>query len=134
MKRLIAPIVLVLVVGLGSYAIFAQQPQSPQRGKGGGMMGRGMMQGGPMAGGMGCPACAAMMQPSVAATNDGGVVVAVAGKLIKYDAALKKVSEVNIDIDWTALHQRMQQMMQNCPMMQQMMTQQAAPAQGQSTP
>lgn len=76
-------------------------------------------------GGMGCPACAAvcgsMMQQSVTATNDGGVVVAVAGKLIKYDAGLKKVNEANIDVDWTALHQRMQQMMQNCPMMQQMM-------------
>ena len=91
---------------------------------GGGMMGRGMMGGG-MMGGMGCPACAAvcgsMMQQSVTATNDGGVVVAVAGKLIKYDAGLKKVNEANIDVDWTALHQRMQQMMQNCPMMQQMM-------------
>ncbi len=83
---------------------------------------------------MGCAACAAMMQPSVAATSDGGVVVAVAGKLIKYDAGFKKVNDVNIDIDWTAMHQRMQQMMQNCPMMQQMMKQQGTPAQGQPTP
>ncbi len=75
-----------------------------------------------------------MMQQSVAATSDGGVVVAVAGKVIKYDAALKKVSEANVDIDWAAVHQRMQQMMQNCPMMQQMMKQPAAPAAGQKTP
>ncbi len=90
-------------------------------------MGRGMM------GGAGCPGCAAvfggMMQESVTATSDGGVVVAVAGKLIKYDAAFKKVNEANIDIDWTAMHQRMQQMMQNCPMMQQMMKQQGQPTQ-----
>ena len=133
MRRLIAPIVLVLVIGLGSYAIFAQQsPGQGPRGMGRGMMGGGM--GGGMMGGMGCPACAAMMQPSVAATSDGGVVVAVAGKLIKYDAAFKRVNEANIDIDWTAVHQRMQQMMQNCPMMQQMMKQQGTPAQGQSTP
>jgi len=133
MKRLMAPIVLILVLGLGSYAILAQQPssQSP-RGMGRGKMAGGM--GGGMMGGMGCAACAAMMQPSVAATSDGGVVVAVAGKLIKYDAGFKKVNEADIDIDWTAMHQRMQQMMQNCPMMQQMMKQQGMTPQGQSTP
>lgn len=133
MRRLIAPIVLVLAIGLGSYAIFAQQsPGQAPRGAGRGMMAGGM--GGGRMGGMGCAACAAMMQPSVAATSDGGVVVAVAGKLIKYDAGFKKVNDVNIDIDWTAMHQRMQQMMQNCPMMQQMMKQQGTPAQGQPTP
>ncbi len=140
MRRLMAPVVLVLVVGLGSYAIFAQQqPSGPgPRGMGRGMMGGGMGRG--MMGGAGCPGCAAvfggMMQESVTATSDGGVVVAVAGKLIKYDAAFKKVNEVNIDIDWTAMHQKMQQMMQTCPMMQQMMKQQGAqaPSQGQSTP
>jgi hypothetical protein len=102
------------------------------RGMMGGGMGRGMM------GGMSCPGCAAvcggMMQESVTATSDGGVVVAVAGKLIKYDATLKKVNEANIDIDWTAVHQRMQQMMQNCPMMQQMRQPQGTSSQGQSTP
>jgi hypothetical protein len=149
MKRWIVPATLAVVIGLGSYAIFAQQTaDQPQQGTmgggrgggmmqqgggmmGGGMMGRGMMRQG--AGGMSCPGCAvacgAMMQESVTATNDGGVVVAVAGKLIKYDAALKKVSEANIDIDWSAIHQRVQQMMQNCPMAQQMMRQ----PQGQQT-
>ncbi len=145
MKRLMIPAVLVLVAGFGSYAIFAQQGQTPDQpqqgmtrvgpgggmmqqrgGMQGGMMGRGVMQGqGGMMAGMGCPGCAAMcgsmMQESVTATNDGGVVVAVAGKLIKYDGSLRKVSEANIDIDWAAMHQRMQQVMQNCPMMQQMM-------------
>jgi len=139
MKRWIVPIALIAVVGMGSYVIFAQQPANPpQGGMGAGGMGRGMMQGGGPMGGMGCPGCAvacgAMMQQSVAATNDGGVVVATAGKVIKYDAALKKVSEANIDIDWTVVHQRMQQMMQNCPMMQPMMKQPSAPPAGQKTP
>ena len=139
MKRWIVPIALIAVVGMGSYAIFAQQPSNPpQKGMGVGGMGRGMMQGGGPMGGMNCPGCAAacgaMMQESVTATNDGGVVVAVAGKLIKYDAALKKVSEANIDVDWTAVHQRMQQMVQNCPMMQQMMKQPSAPPAGEKTP
>jgi len=140
MKRLMVPVALVLVVGLGSYALFGQQqqpPDQPQRGMGGGMMGRGMMGGG-MMGGMGCPACAAacgaMMHESLVATSDGGVVMAVAGKLVKYDSALKKVSETNIDVDWTAMHQRMQQMMQNCPMMQQMMKQPPQGQRGQQTP
>jgi hypothetical protein len=123
MKRWTALIALALVVGLGSYAIFAQQPPGRgQRGMGGGMMGGGMGRG--MMGDMACPgcamACSAMAQESITATTDGGVVVAVAGKLIKYDASLKKVSEANVDVDWTAMHQRVQQMMQNCPMMQQM--------------
>ncbi len=140
MKRWMVPVVLIAVIGMGSYAIFAQQAANPpqQRGMGGGGMGRGMMQGGGPMGGMGCPGCAAacgaMMQQSVAATSDGGVVVAAAGKVIKYDAALKKVSEANVDIDWTAVHQRMQQMMQNCPMAQQMMKEPPAPAAGQKTP
>ena len=47
MKRLIAPAVLILVVGLGTYTIFAQQEQpsdQPQQGRMGGGMGGGMMQ------------------------------------------------------------------------------------------
>ena len=105
------PAVLVLVVALGSYAIFAQQSSMPQGGMDG-MMGGGTSGG--MMDGMSCSECA-MMHTAVAATNDGGVIVAAAGKLIRYDAALKKVSEVDIDIDWNAASQKMQQ---NCPMMQ----------------
>jgi hypothetical protein len=138
MKQLMIPTAMVLVVVLGTYALFAQPADSPQRGSGmgrGGMMGRGMMQGGG-ADGMGCPGCAAMcgamMQESIMATDDGGVIVAVAGKLIKYDARLQKVNEANIDVDWTAMHQRMRQMMQNCPMMQQMMKQQQEQGQAQN--
>ena len=154
MRRLMIPVALVLVVGLGSYVIFAQQqpPDQPQQGMmggmmqgQGGMMGRGMMQGqggmmgrGTMQqGGMGCPGCAAvcggMMQESVTATTDGGVVVVVAGKLIKYDSGLNKVKEVTLDIDWTKMHQMAQQMMQNCPMTQQMMKQQTGQPQGRQT-
>ena len=47
MKRLIAPAVLILVVGLGTYTIFAQQEQpsdQPPEGRMGGGMGGGMMQ------------------------------------------------------------------------------------------
>jgi len=104
MKRLLVPVAAVLVLGLGSYAIFAQQANMPQSGVG------------DMMGGMSCGGCAAM-HAAVAATSDGGVIVAAGGKLIKYDAALKKVSEVDIDVDWKAAEQTMQQ---DCPMMQMM--------------
>jgi len=113
MKRLMVPAAFVLVIALGSYAIFAEQSSMPQGGNNG-MMGGGMNGG--MMDSMSCGGCA-MMQTAVAATNDGGVVVAAAGKLVKYDAALKKVHEVDIDIDWNAANQKMQQ---NCPMMQMM--------------
>jgi len=159
MKRLIALAVLILVVGLGTYTIFAQQEQpsdQPQQGgmgggmgggmmqqgggMQGGMMGRGMMRGpGGMAGrgmmqqgAMPCPGCAAMMHQSVTPTTDGGVVVAVAGKLVKYDGGLNKVGETNIDIDWTRMHQMAQQMMQNCPMHRRMMQQPQRQPQSQS--
>jgi len=153
MKRLVTIIAVVLVAAIGSYTVLAQQqPQSdpPQRGMmgggmgggmmqgGGGMMGRGMMGRGMMQpGGMGCPACGAMcgalMHESVTSTSDGGVVVSVAGKLIKYDSGLNKVKEVTLDIDWTKMHQMAQQMMQNCPMTQQMMKQQTGQPQGRQT-
>ncbi len=145
MKRSFIPVALVVLLALGSYAIFAQQqqaqapqqyqepmggmmggddtdPTTTQGGMMGGGMGRGMMmQGGagPM-GGAGCRGCgaawAALAHESVTATSDGGVVVAVAGKLIKYDASLQKVAEANVEVDWAQLHQRMQRLMQNCPM------------------
>ena len=120
MKRFAIVVALVLVVALGSYAIFAQQSSGMMPGGSGGMMGGGTAGAGngAMMGGMGCSGCG--MQASVAATSDGGVVVVAAGKLIKYDAAFKKVSEVDLDVDWNAANQKTQQTMQNCPMMQMM--------------
>jgi hypothetical protein len=140
MKRSFVLVALITLLALGSYAIFAQQqpaqtqpaPQNQppaggddtwmmQGGAMGGGMGRGMMQGGmgPM-GGPGCRGCgmamAALAHESVTATSDGGVVVAVAGTLIKYNASLQKVAETNVEVDWAQVHQRMQQIMQNCPM------------------
>jgi hypothetical protein len=144
MKRSFVLAALVVLLALGSYAIFAQQqpsqsqpPQQDQQPTGPGMMGGGMgpgmMQGGMMGRGMGrgmmqgrgpmgAPGCAgcrmawgALAHESIVATSDGGVVVAVAGKLIKYDASLQKVAETNVEVDWAQVHKRMEQIMQNCP-------------------
>jgi hypothetical protein len=112
MKKLLVPAVLLMVVGLGSYAISAKQSSTPQDGNDS-MMSGGMSSG--MMGGMSCCGCAAK-QAAVAATSDGGALVVAAGKLIKYDATLKKVHEVDIDVDWNAANQKQQ----DCPMMQMM--------------
>jgi hypothetical protein len=62
------------------------------------------------------------------------VVVAVAGKLIKYDSGLKKVNETSLDIDWAKMHQMAEQMMQNCPMMRPPMRPQGTRPQPQGQP
>jgi hypothetical protein len=161
MKRSFVLIALVALVAVGWHVVFAQQQQSQpsqqyQQPMGGGGMGPGMMQGGTMGrgmgrgmmpggagpmGGPGCRGCAAALgalaHESVTATSDGGVVVAVAGKLIKYNSSLNKVAETTIDIDWAQVHQRMQQIMQNCPMRQRQRMQQEPPTsvwQGQPNP
>lgn len=128
MKRAWVVMVLALLVVVGSYAVFAQPQQTPGRGPmGPGMMGQGGMGRGMMmqqgAGGMACPLCGmvagGMMQKTMATTDDGGVIVALGDKLIKYDGNLNKVKEITLDIDVSQMHAKMQQMMQNCPMMQQ---------------
>lgn len=123
MKRWIVVIGVAVLAVIGSYSVFAQGRQSGQPPMGGGM-GRGMMQGQAGQGGMMCPMCGAMggamMQKSLIDVDDG-FVVAVGNKLIKYDDDLNKVKEATIDIDISAMQQTMAQMMQNCPMHQQMM-------------
>lgn len=123
MKRWIVVIGVAVLAVIGSYSVFAQGRQPAQPPMGGGM-GRGMMQGQAGQGGMMCPMCGAMggamMQKSLVDVDDG-FVVAVGNKLIKYDDDLNKVKEVTIDIDISAMQQTMAQMMQNCPMHQQMM-------------
>ncbi len=153
MKRLL--VASVLLVALGSGLVLAQAPQQSyppqgggygqsgmqggggmvQGGTGGGMMGGGMGHGmmhGPGGGPcLGCiVVCASMVMPHLTATSDGGVVVAIGGKLVKYDAALRKVAETNVTIDWTQVQQRIEQMMQNCPMHRRMMMQQQGQVQG----
>jgi hypothetical protein len=122
----------------------------------GGGMGPGMMQGGRGWGPgygymeyghggrpcMGClVACASLIMPHMVATSDGGVVVAVGGRLIKYDVNLRRMAETPIMIDWTEVQRRVEQIIQNCPMNRRMMMQQRGQFQpgpqrfqGQQTP
>jgi hypothetical protein len=50
------------------------------------------------------------------ATQDGGVVLMMGHKLIKYDAQLNVVKEVEIKMDMEAMHKSMEEMKKSCPM------------------
>jgi hypothetical protein len=123
-KTLITAMVILMVAGVGYFAFAAEQS--------GGMMGRqGMMDGNdmmhrgmmgqPMAGKptpMMCPMhmmmCQGMMQKEMVATSDGGAIVMVDNKLLKYDKDLNLVKEVELKIDMKAMQDKMQTMMKEC--------------------
>jgi hypothetical protein len=118
MKR--TAVVLAALLGL-FFSSFAQaQDQTGQTGgtMGGQMINQGQMmnQGqmspyGPRHLGM----MAGLMGGSMVATSDGGVVLFVGQKLMKFDKNLKLVKEVEVKIDIAALQKTMQEMWQNCP-------------------
>ena len=120
MKRLCAVLMAVIaIVGVNSLAI-AQGMEPPQdmtqpMGKGMQMgMGQGkMMQKSPMHDMM----MKAMMEKSMVATPDGGVIVLAGNKLLKYDQDLNLVKEVEIKIDVQSVRKCMMDMMTECPMM-----------------
>lgn len=58
-----------------------------------------------------------MMEKSIIATTDGGVIVLTGNKLMKYDEDLNLVKEVEIKVDMDAMNKDMAEMMKNCPMM-----------------
>jgi hypothetical protein len=127
MKRfMIVAVPIALLAMMGSYGVLAQQDsQTPLppggMGRGPGMM-RGMMgQGGQM---QGCPMCGmmtgAMMMKTMTATPDGGVIVAVGNRLIKYDNQLNVVKDTEMKIDMNQMFASVQKMMENCPLCRQM--------------
>jgi hypothetical protein len=118
MKRAFLLITVWILIGVISYVSFAQPANRGMMGQGM-MPGRGMMM--PPEPGMNvCPVhdkmMASMMQRTVVATTDGGVVVLVGNTLMKYDGVLNLVKETEIRFDEQAMQQKMQKMMDNCPM------------------
>lgn len=121
MKKSIAVLTAIIVLGVAGIS-FAQMDDKGKEmmkdkagmmeGKDGmmGMMGKGMMDGKMM--GM-CPMMKSMMERSVVATSDGGVVVVMGNKLTKYDKDLNVVKEIEQKMDMEG----MQKMMKDCPMM-----------------
>ncbi|GEM_PF-1752421 len=111
MKKFTYLIVVVAVVFVTRFA-FAEEMKGSMMGKG--MMGdKGMMEGKGMMHGM----MNVMMNKSMVATSDGGVIVMTANKLTKYDQNLNVVKEADIKMDMDGMHKMMTEMMEKCPMM-----------------
>lgn len=58
-----------------------------------------------------------MMEKSVVATADGGIVVVTGNKIAKYDKDLNLTKEAEIKVDAEAMKKDMEGMMKMCPMM-----------------
>ena len=85
----------------------------------GGNMGKGMKMGQQCDMDM-CPMHSQMMrsmtEKTIVATSDGGVVVMIGNKLMKYDKNLKLVNEAEITMDMKAMQKMMGDMKEKCPM------------------
>jgi hypothetical protein len=57
-----------------------------------------------------------MDKSKIVATSDGGVVVLIGNKLMKYDKDLVLTGESEIKIDMQALRKSMMEQMEQCPM------------------
>ncbi|MFA5119276.1 MAG: hypothetical protein WC695_10625 [Candidatus Omnitrophota bacterium] len=82
-----------------------------------------MMRHGKMKKGM-CPMHEMMMKSFagkvMTATNDGGVVVLIGNRLMKFDKTLGLIKEVEIKQDMEGMQKMMMQMCENCPMCRKM--------------
>jgi hypothetical protein len=63
-----------------------------------------------------CPMCHMMMGKSMIATTDGGVVVMIGDKLMKFDKDLNLVKETKIKMDIEGMEKPMLQPGKECPM------------------
>ena len=116
MKKGILTVVAILVLTVSGLAL-AQIDQGNDM-KGGGMMkgdvmGKGMMDGKMM----GKHGMMKMMERSVVATSDGGIVVISANKITKYDKDLNLVKEIELNVDIEGMQKMMDNMQKMCPMM-----------------
>lgn len=131
-KAIVLFVVVVLVVGLSTICFAEQQMVNKESQKS--MMGSGMMmQQGQKEGMRPMPSMMmkSMMEKSMVATQDGGVVVLIGNKLLKYDKNLNLQKEVEIKIDTVAMKDKMMPMQgknKNCSAMMQQENKQEAPA------
>ena len=117
MKKSLIAVAVVFIVGTSGLAIAQMDKSKEMMGDKAGMMDDkgGMMGGGMM--GM-CPMMKSMMERSVVATSDGGVVVVTGNKLIKYDKDLNVIKEVELKMDMEDMHKMMDNVKGMCPMME----------------
>ena len=120
MKKNIGIITLVVLLA-GVSLVYAEGMKGGMMKEG--MMGKGMMDGEMMGGkmmGM-CPMMKSMMERSVVATSDGGVIVVMGNKLTKYNKDLNVVKEVELKTDMEGMQKMTENMKGMCPMMKGMM-------------
>jgi hypothetical protein len=116
MKNSIAIITAVIVLTFSGLALAEME-------KGKDMMmgekGMGMMKGDMMCGKMKgmCPMMQSMMQKSVVAMSDGGIIVVTGNKLTKYDKDLNVVKEDESKMDMEGMRKMMEHVKGMCPMM-----------------
>ena len=118
---IITAVVVLTVTGLAFAQMNDKGGSMMDKGDKGGMMGGGMMGGGMMGKGgmmMGMHGMMMkMMEKSVTATSDGGIVIVAGDKITKYDKDLNLVKEVELKSNMEAMQKMMSQMMEKCPMM-----------------
>ncbi len=108
-------LVLSFLLSLGALS-FAEDMKSMKDKDSNTSMGKGMM-GDKKMGMMMGPMMMKMMEKSVVATSDGGIVVLAGNKITKYDKDLNVVKEAEIKVDMDAMQKQMSDMMKMCPMM-----------------
>ena len=62
-----------------------------------------------------------MLKTEVVATQDGGVVVRMGTKMVKYDKDLNEVKEVELKMDMEQIKNMLHEKMKDCPIRQKMM-------------
>lgn len=108
MKKIIFVVMLVAFFMTTSGISYAQEKGSMMgEEKKGSMKGKGCMHGMMMK---------KMMTKEMVATGDGGVIVLVGNKLMKYDKDLNLIKEVEIKVDMEAMMKKCREMMKKCYM------------------
>lgn len=110
MQKVIVTVMLIALPVLGP-AISSAQESGEMKGP---TMGKDMMTGMH-------PMRKMMMDKSLVATEDGGVIVMMGNKLFKYDKNLNLKKEVELEIDMGDMQKMMMQMKEKCPAYKKMM-------------
>jgi len=105
-------IFIVVVLFASVHLVYAEGMKDGMMDKG--MMGKGMMAGKMMGN---CPMMKSMMERTIIATSDGGIVIAMGNKITKYDKDLNLIKDVELNMDMEGMHKMMESMKGMCPMM-----------------
>lgn len=115
MKRTAFVVVLMLLVLAASSISFAQEPGEMKE-----EMKAKRMKGGKMGMYPGLSMMKKMIGGGMVATKDGGVIVMMGRKLLKYDKDLNLKKEVEIKVDMEKMHGMMEQWKEKCQMRKEM--------------